>query len=93
MEQSPSRQANSRSASQEIPPLYRTLRFNTLFTTARRWSLSCARWIESTPSHPVSSIFHCLGRSKERVQFRNPVKRFTEMFFYGEKLLTPRSTP
>jgi hypothetical protein len=25
-----------------------------VFTTARQWSLSWARWIQSTPSHPIS---------------------------------------
>jgi hypothetical protein len=32
---------------------YGTRRFITVFTTARHWSLSWARWTQSTPSHPI----------------------------------------
>jgi hypothetical protein len=39
-------ESNSHSASQEIPI--------TVFTTARHWSLSWVRWIQSIPSHPIS---------------------------------------
>jgi hypothetical protein len=49
MEQSPSWEA-----SQEIPRFYGTRKFITIFTTARRWSLSWARWIQSKSSHPSS---------------------------------------
>jgi len=48
---------NSHSASQKILPpslLYGILRFITVSTTAHRWSLSWARGIQSTPSHPIS---------------------------------------
>jgi hypothetical protein len=40
---------------------YGTWTFITVFTTARHWSLSWARCIQSTPSHPVSLTSHlCL---------------------------------
>jgi len=44
-EQSPSWEANSHSGSQEIPRLYGTRRFITVFPRARHWSLSSARWM------------------------------------------------
>jgi hypothetical protein len=46
MELSPSWEANSHSASQEIASFYRTRRFITVYTRARYWSLSWARWIQ-----------------------------------------------
>jgi hypothetical protein len=49
-EQSPSWEANSHSASQEIPAFYVTWRFITVFTTARHQSLSWSTWIQSTHS-------------------------------------------
>jgi len=49
VEQGPSWEANSHSASQEIPSiLYETRRFITAFTRACNWSLSWARCIQST---------------------------------------------
>jgi hypothetical protein len=55
MKQSPSWEANSRSASQEIPTnFYGTRRFITVFTRPYHRSLSEARWIQSTPSKPIS---------------------------------------
>jgi hypothetical protein len=54
MEQSPW-EDGSHSASQEIPPpFYGNRRFITVFTTARHWSLSWAKWIQSTPPNPIS---------------------------------------
>jgi len=50
MEPSPSREAHSHSASQEIPCFYWTQRFITMFKTAHHWFLSRARWIQSTSS-------------------------------------------
>jgi len=38
----------------KFPAFYETRRFITVFTTARHWSLSWARWIQSTPSHLIS---------------------------------------
>jgi len=32
---------------------YEIRRFITVFTTVRHWTLSWARWIQSTPFHPV----------------------------------------
>jgi hypothetical protein len=52
MEQRPSWEASGHSASQEIPCLYGTRRFITVFTT-RHSSLSWARWIQSTPFHAI----------------------------------------
>jgi len=40
MEQGPSSEADSHSASQEIHRIYGTRRFITVFTTARHWSVS-----------------------------------------------------
>jgi len=53
MEQSPSWEASSHSASQ-IPHLLWTRRFITVFTTAHHWSLSWFGCIHSTPSQPIS---------------------------------------
>jgi len=47
MEKSPFWEADSRSASQEIPPSYGTRNFITVFTAALQWSLSWARSIQS----------------------------------------------
>jgi hypothetical protein len=38
----------------KFPAFYATRKFITVFTRARRWSLSWARCIQSTPSHPIS---------------------------------------
>jgi hypothetical protein len=37
-----------------LPAFYGTRRFITAFKRARHWSLSWARWIQSTPSHTIS---------------------------------------
>jgi hypothetical protein len=54
MEQSPSWEANSHSASQKIPHLLWTRRFVTVFTKARHCFISWARCSKSTPPYPVS---------------------------------------
>ena len=51
-EQSPSWETNQFSASQEIPRLCGTRRFNTAFTKARQLSLSWARPVQSVPPIP-----------------------------------------
>jgi hypothetical protein len=56
MEQRPSWEANSFSASQEIPAFYGTRRFITAFTRARHLSLSWASSIQFMSSHPTSRI-------------------------------------
>jgi len=38
----------------KFPAFHRRQRFITVFTTVRHWSLSWARWIPSTPPHPIS---------------------------------------
>jgi hypothetical protein len=38
----------------KFPTFYGMKRFITVFTRAHHWSLFWARWIQSTPSHPVS---------------------------------------
>jgi len=40
----------------KFPAFYRTRRFITKFTRVRHWSLSWARWTQSTPCHPISLI-------------------------------------
>jgi hypothetical protein len=52
MEQSPSWEATSLSASQDSDS--GTRGFTTVFTTAHHLSLSWARWIQSTPSHLIT---------------------------------------
>jgi hypothetical protein len=44
------------------PPFLESDGFVTVFTTARHWSLSCARWFEPTSSHPafLSTILYRL---------------------------------
>jgi len=37
-----------------VTAFYGTLRFITVHTTARHWSLSWAKWVQITPSRPVS---------------------------------------
>jgi hypothetical protein len=61
MEQRPFWEANSFSASQEIPAFYGTWRFITVFTTARHMSLSWASWIQSMPpSHFLKTYFNII---------------------------------
>jgi hypothetical protein len=50
--QSPSWEANSRSASQDISPFYEIRRFINAFTKARHLSLSWPRWIQATSPYP-----------------------------------------
>jgi len=38
----------------EYPAFYGTWRFNTVFTRAHQWSLSWARWLQSTPYDTIS---------------------------------------
>jgi hypothetical protein len=52
IQQRPSWEANSHSASQEFTAFYWSRRFISVFTRARHWSLSWARWIQS--SHTIS---------------------------------------
>jgi hypothetical protein len=47
------------SLSQKFPSFYGTRGFITVFTTACHWSLSWARWIQSTPSHPMTFQYKC----------------------------------
>jgi len=47
-------EANSHYASQEIPHIYGTQRFITVFTRACHRSVSWVRWIQTTSSHPIS---------------------------------------
>jgi hypothetical protein len=54
MELSPSLQAANCAATQELPSVYGTQRFITVFTIALHWSLSWAISIQSTQSHTIS---------------------------------------
>jgi hypothetical protein len=54
MERSPSWEANSHSASQDIPRFYGTRKFITMFTRSCHGCLTWAWWIQSTPSHHIS---------------------------------------
>jgi len=51
MGQNPSWEANSHSA-KKLPAFYGIRSFISVFIRPRQWSLSWARWIQSTPSHP-----------------------------------------
>jgi hypothetical protein len=53
MELSPSWGAANCAATQELPSIYGTRRFNVVFTRAFHWSLSWGISIQSTPSHPI----------------------------------------
>jgi hypothetical protein len=74
--QSPSWQANSSSANQEIPRILWNLRFITALTRARHLSLSWA-WDSLSYQRTSPSPRHC-------EVFRNILS------FYGEELLAPR---
>jgi hypothetical protein len=53
MEQRPW-EANNHSASQEITHLYEIQSFITIFTKAHHWSLTSAKWTQSTTFYPIS---------------------------------------
>jgi len=84
IEKKPRWEANSHSASQQIPCLLGTWRFITVFTTTHHWSLSSARWIQSKTSYCISIshssiIFPSTPRSsKWSLPFR-----FLTKFFYA----------
>jgi hypothetical protein len=42
----------------KFPTFYGTRKFIAVFTWAHHWSLSWARWFQSTPSHPVYLKIH-----------------------------------
>jgi hypothetical protein len=62
MEQNCRGEADSHSASQEILAFYGTRTFITVFTTARHWTLSWARWIQSTPSYFPTILYNIISR-------------------------------
>jgi len=66
MDQSSSWEANNHSPCQEIlPPPYESRKVITVFSRAHHWFLYWARYIQSTPSHPIplkSSIILCFHR-------------------------------
>jgi hypothetical protein len=53
----------------KLPTFYKNRKFFTVFTTARYCSLSWARWIQSTPSHPISL----------RSILRGPFEKFVDL--------------
>lgn len=53
MEQSPSREDSSCSASQEITHLFGNQRFITLSIKGHHWFLFWAKWLQSIPAHPI----------------------------------------
>jgi hypothetical protein len=55
IEQSPVEKMIFSQLIKKFPALYGIRSFITVFTRARHWSLSWARWIQSTPSHRISS--------------------------------------
>jgi hypothetical protein len=61
---SPSWEASSQSASQEIPNLLWNPRFTAVFKRTRHWSLSWARCIQSTISHHTSLRSNLILSSK-----------------------------
>jgi hypothetical protein len=54
MEQSPSWEADSHSANQELTAFSGVRMFVIVFTRSHHWSLSWARWIQYKPSHSIS---------------------------------------
>jgi hypothetical protein len=96
MEQSPSWEANSHSASQEITRLSWTWRFRIVFTRSRHWSLSWARWIQATPSQPTSLISILILSSNLCVSLQNglfpscfPTKNLEEYFIAPMRATCP----
>jgi hypothetical protein len=81
MEQNPYWEANSRSASQEIPSIYGIWRLITVLIRARHWTLFWASWIQASHSHLISlgsvlSSFHlriCLPSGPFSSGFRTEV--------------------
>jgi hypothetical protein len=53
-----------------FPTFYGTRRFIIVFTRARHWSLSWARWIQSAPSHHISLRFILRGQFERFVDWR-----------------------
>jgi hypothetical protein len=64
----------------KLPTFYETWKFITVFTTAFHWSLSCARWFQSTPSNPTKLMRLC-------VTFYNMID------FYKGGVLAPAQSP
>jgi len=56
MHQTPSSEADSHSAKQEVPAFYGARRFITIFKTVCHWFLSWARYIYSTRLHPILKL-------------------------------------
>jgi hypothetical protein len=54
MEQIPLSETDGRSTEKKIPNFYGTKMFITVFTKSRNWGVSSVRWIQSTPSYPIS---------------------------------------
>jgi hypothetical protein len=65
----------------KFPAPYGILRFITVFTSARHWSLSWDRWIQSTTLHPnpvrsvlILSSYICLGLTSDLFPSSFPAK-------------------
>jgi hypothetical protein len=60
-----------------------------MFTRARRWTLSWARWIQSTSSHPVSLKYIFLLSYSFVCVFISPIRRSTTC--HGDVRIQARS--
>ena len=75
MEQSPSLEAVSSSASKQIPKFYGIQMSITVLTIARHLSLFWARWIQSKPSHPTKTERWKIYQSEKKVEATLPVSK------------------
>jgi hypothetical protein len=68
----------------QMPAFYGTRKFITMFTTARHWSLSWVRCIQSTSSHPISLRPTAISPSYARPRF--PTGHFLLGFHTDENI-------
>jgi len=94
MKQSPSSEANSHPASQEIHRVYETGRFITVFTKARHWPLSWVRCTQPTTSHCISLRSILILSSHQRQGLPGGIfpSGFPTKIFYAFLIVPMRAT-